>query len=451
MRFTHPVTPMKLFQNNEPLNALTHLIATLLSIAGLTVMIIFAALYGSAAHVIGFTIFGASVAVGSGFSIRGVRAALPDHFALGLASNPNQLKWVKRSGIPWDYRYAYLSGGVNTDEGWATWNSPAGEYATKYLTASSKAGSIPVFTYYMLTQSNPHPVDGEPDVNLKNASTMKAYYKDWKLLMQKSGAFEHMVIVHVEPDLWGYMQQHHGANPAKTRVSVSASGFAEAKGYPNNAIGFAQLLVQLRNTYAPNVLLAWHASNWATRTDVVLNEGDPTALGEKVTNFYSALNADFDLIFFDPSDRTAGYYEYVEGDDSRWWDAADFVRFRRYIATITQMTGKPAMLWQVPIGNTLYRSSNNTPYHYQDNRVQYFLRSGNRIHMRYYAKAGVIGILFGAGIADDTSNYDTAEDGITNPQPINGNNRESHYTDDDGGFLRLRAKAYYSRGPLTLP
>lgn len=52
---------MKLFQKNEPLSAITHLIAMLLSIAGLVIMIIFAANNGSAAHVIGFTIFGASL------------------------------------------------------------------------------------------------------------------------------------------------------------------------------------------------------------------------------------------------------------------------------------------------------------------------------------------------------------------------------------------------------
>jgi hypothetical protein len=72
-----------------------------------------------------------------------------------------------------------------------------------------------------------------------------------------------------------------------------------------------------------------------------------------------------------------------------------------------------------------------------------------------YVKAGVIAILFGAGgeatFTPGTTNYDAAKDGITNPAPINGNTLEALYPDDDGGYLRLRAKEYYSGGPVKLP
>jgi hemolysin III len=52
---------MKLFGKNEPFSAITHLIAGLLSIAALTLMVVFAANYGKATHVVGFSIFGASL------------------------------------------------------------------------------------------------------------------------------------------------------------------------------------------------------------------------------------------------------------------------------------------------------------------------------------------------------------------------------------------------------
>jgi len=52
---------MKLFQKNEPVSAITHLIAGLLSIAALTLMVIFASKYGKTTHVVGFSIFGASL------------------------------------------------------------------------------------------------------------------------------------------------------------------------------------------------------------------------------------------------------------------------------------------------------------------------------------------------------------------------------------------------------
>ena len=47
--------------------------------------------------------------------------------------------------------------------------------------------------------------------------------------------------------------------------------------------------------------------------------------------------------------------------------------------------------------------------------------------------------------------YDAAHDGVTNPAPINGNTRSSYSTDDDGGYFRNRAAAYYKRKPLSLP
>lgn len=386
-------------------------------------------------------------------SATSIPAGLPLHFAFGMISEgPQELDWMKASGVPWDYRYQYLTSGLNTGKGWATaWQSktaPPGQYVKEFMAGSDSGGYIPVFTYYQIVPSNPHPSDGEPDVNLNTATTMKAYYEEWKFLMQKIAEFNKTVIVHVEPDLSGYMQQQHGSNPANTSVAVASSGFAEAAGLPNNAIGFAQLLVKMRDQYAPKVLLGWHVSNWATGKDAVSKYNDPVALGKQIVGFYSALQANYDLLFFDPSDRTAAYYEILRGNKNHWWDDAAFVRQRQYIATITEATGKKAMLWQMPIGNTLYRSMNNTAFHYQDNKAQYFLQSGNSAHIKEYADAGVIGILFGPGIKGDTTNYDLSKDGITNPPPINGNALEAKYADDDGGFLRVSASAYYASGPF---
>ena len=55
----------------------------------------------------------------------------------------------------------------------------------------------------------------------------------------------------------------------------------------------------------------------------------------------------------------------------------------------------------------------------------------------------------GADGATDAS--DAAKDDITNPAPINGNNRVSLSADDDGGYFKDRAAAYYRDGALPLP
>ena len=52
---------------------------------------------------------------------------------LGLANDPGSESWMTGSGVPWDARYQYLSGGVNTGTGWSTWNSPPGAFALWYM------------------------------------------------------------------------------------------------------------------------------------------------------------------------------------------------------------------------------------------------------------------------------------------------------------------------------
>ena len=151
----------------------------------------------------------------------------------------------------------------------------------------------------------------------------------------------------------------------------------------------------------------------------------------------------FDLLFFDPSDRDAGYYQVQRGDGgAHWWNDDDFQRFQQFIGRLSALAGRKAVLWQVPIGNTIYRSEDNSWGHYQDNRVQYWL--GDRSHMQALANNGVIAILFGAGANGCTMYDDGTGDGVTNPPPINGNDQVASYADDDGGYLRQKAAEYYS-------
>jgi hypothetical protein len=382
----------------------------------------------------------------------GVPPGLPPRLGLGLANNPQQLGWMSGSGTPWDYRYQYLSAGVNTGYGWSTWNSPPGAFATYYIEASESAGFIPVLTYYNIVQSNPNPGVEPPTGNLNNSATMSAYFADWKLLMQRVGAAATPVIVHHEPDLWGYLQYDYGDDPSAAPVAVASSSFPEAATFSNNARGFAKALVALRDTYAPNAILAFHASAWSTGVDLTYNNADGGELGARVATFFNALEADFELIFTDPDDRDSGYNEHVLGDGgASWWDAADFDRFLDFVAAIHEATGRPSMLWQVPNGNTLYRTCNNTAGHYQDNRPEFFLAGGNRQHLIDFANAGTIGILFGRGIGGATAYDDDQGDGVTNPAPVNGNSLVSQHSDDDGGFLRLQAAAYYAAGPVVSP
>jgi hypothetical protein len=391
-----------------------------------------------------------------------VPAGLKSTFTLGLASQPGGVSWMNSSGAKWDARYQYLAGGVNTGTGWSTWNSPAGMFARYYMDDSANNGYLPALTYYNMLQSSPASGVNEADKdynNLNNPSTMKAYYADFKLLMDQARGFGKTVIVHVEPDLWAFLQKR-STDPNAVSASVAGSGYGDVvASQPDNVAGFAKALVSLRNKYAPNVLLAFHISPWASSYGDLGSSKDPNfnvqGAAQETANFYLKTGANFDLLFYDIADRDAALYA-SWGDPNRWWDVnntafPNFNRFHQFVAAITSATGKRGIVWQIPIGNTLYRTMNNTTHHWQDNRVQYYLNSNSTQHLQDAANAGIIGFMFGAGDGQTTSYDDGAGDGVTNPAAINGNNLTTTLADDDGGYLRTQGQAYYAHGALTLP
>jgi hypothetical protein len=376
-----------------------------------------------------------------------VPEGLPQRLGLGLMNNPLQLDWMTSSGIPWDYRYQYLTGGVNTGDGWTTWGSPQGSFVDEYLQDSAKDSYVPVFSYYQIVASAPDP--GSEDIlpKLRNADTMRAYYDDWVSLMREFGSFGKTVLVHVEPDLWGYLQQEN-SDASKIAMSVESSGQSDVADFDDSASGFTQALVHIRDLYAPNALLGFHVSSWGTGEDLIVNQADPLESAREIAAFYQTLSADFDLLFFDVSDRDAGWYE-VQRDLNSWWTAEDFDRFGSFLGATVSDIGKPAIIWQIPVGNTLFQSMDNSWGHYQDNRVQTWL--GDPARMQQLAAAGVIALLFGAGADGCTMYDDEMQDGVTNPASIDGNNQTAQYTDDDGGYLRIAAADYYEEGQISQP
>ena len=331
----------------------------------------------------------------------------PHHLALGVADPPGDAQSLRVHSSP-DMRYQYLAGGVNTGHGWATWN-PDGSFVSMYLRESFAARTTPVLTYYQMLQSAPSAGSSEQErdlSNLRNPGTMSAYWSDYELLLRRvnAAAGTRMVIVHVEPDLWGYLEQAHAATLARS---------------------FAQRLIALRDRLAPHVLLAYHLSVWGTDYDLTNSKPSPALLDRMAAAsaaFYESLHAHFDLVFNDVTDRDAGFYQFVEGNPRTWWGPVDFARENRYIAGFTRATHTAVVLWQLPVGDT---KLNNTWGHYRDNRLQWWLGAGGAAHLRATRDAGVIGLLFGAGAAECT----TAQ--------------------SDGGFFYRLARSY-ERHPLGL-
>ena len=382
-----------------------------------------------AAALFGAACFGAAASGGS--TLPPLPKGWPKTLQLGVADSPGGAAALRRAA-PFGFRYQYLAGGVNTGQGWSTWN-PEGTFASMYVADSWRHGEIPVLTYYMLLQSKPGGGDeAHADLtNLRDPATMTAYWSDARLLFTRVRGTK-PVVVHVEPDLWGYLEQANAVDLATA---------------------FAQHWTKLRDQLAPNVVLAYHMSGWGTKHDIVYEKpSDATvrAYAAQSAAFYRALHTHFDIAFEDFSDRDAGFYT-KNGNPNTWFEPADFRRHLLYAQTFVKLAGVRMVAWQIPLGNTLMRAEDNTWDHYQDNRVQWLLGGGSRARLDQYAAAGFAGFLFGRGADGNTCACDAAKDGVTNPAPIDGNTRQSLSADDDGGYFKAQARSYYRSGALRLP
>jgi hypothetical protein len=375
-------------------------------------------------------------------------SSLPHHLSFGVENDyDHRSQFIQEA----DYRYQYLAGDI-FGKGWTTWNAPSGQFARNFLTQTAQMGKMPVFTYYNIVPARGLYQD-PAFANLSDAGVMNKYFDDWKALLKICKEFGQPVIIHYEPDLLGYMQMYKG-DAAKSVIQVNNSNQADVKGFSNDAKGLAQAIVSMRDKYAPNVLLGWHASQWATGRDLVKGKHNPEELAAQTAAYYRSLEAKFDLLFTEFSDRDAGFDEHVMGKGNTMWtttataangNLSDFDRFQRFIKRLNQETGQKVILWQIPVGNTLTSTCNNTNGHYKDNRAEYFLQpvmqNSNMDRLNGYADAGVIAFLFGRGAADCTSYMDSKKDGVTN---------SAETADDDGGYLRKAIKAYYVKGALPV-
>ena len=330
-------------------------------------------------------------------------ALWPSHFAIGASRPPGEVPAL-------DARYQYLAGGVNTGSGRSTWNEN-GTFVTRYVKESHAEGVVPVLTYYMLLQSRSSFEGGEAEkdlAHLKDPALMRAYWRDFTLALERAKARK-LVIVHVEPDLWGYMQ--HAAKGDRASAAHRR---------------FAQKLVRLRDRHARNVRLAYHLSTWGTREDPTYSDPPMARMDElaaRSARFYRSLKTRFDYVFNDVADRDAGFRRHVLGDGGRSrWEAGDFHRHARYIKGFTRRVRRPVVIWQIPLGN---QGLPDTWGRYRDDRVEWWLGAERDAHLREARDAGIVGLLFGGGA-----------DGTTSPET------------DGGLFFRLAAD--YLANPLRL-
>jgi hypothetical protein len=286
-----------------------------------------------------------------------------------------------------DLHYMYLSG-----VDWPEWNAPAGNYVTLHANAAKAHGIVPMFTLYQAASY------GEANLGAFNTTDfMTKYWRGVRLMFQHLAAFDSPAVVHVEPDLWGYTQQHSEL-PSGTPMKVGEI-VPECTDLPSDVSGMARCVIRLSRQISPKVVVGLSASSFGAYTN---NVSDPTRIG----NYMKAIGADdADIMVVETLDRDAGCFE--NGSDgnckrsgSFYWDEANVAHpnFHDHLAwakTIRAVAGKPLLWWQMPLG--VPATSAGSAGHYRDNRVRYLFS-----HAGEFAAAGGIGAVFGTGAGNQT-------------------------------------------------
>ncbi|WP_437681767.1 hypothetical protein [Sorangium sp. So ce131] len=269
---------------------------------------------------------------------------------------------AQEAGVDWNFIYLYI---LPTDD-----PKPAVQsYLLSKIEAAKSVGAIPVFTFYQLLQIGQRAdIDGsEPEIVqkvLQNKGLMHEYFESFIFLLQTSAMADVPVIVHVEPDSWGFMMWAMGvegnADATSVPVAVASSGHPDVAGFPDHAGGLGQALLKLRDQHAPSVRMGWHASNFRAGQHP-----------EVVTGFYSSMG-DWDVL--------VGENFHLSTDESTWWEPLDEALVTAnltWLRTVTSSAKVPLISWQQPIGST--------DYHFFD---------GNRTLLERFAAAGLGGVMF---------------------------------------------------------
>jgi MYXO-CTERM domain-containing protein len=238
-----------------------------------------------------------------------------------------------------DFRLLYvyvLAGGMESPDDFRD------GYLLPFVETARSMDAVPVLTFYQLLhlgQAAGHS-GTEPEVvaaALDDAAVMRTYVENFVWLLDVAAGAGDPVLVHVEPDSWGFMMWAMGvegnADPTTIPAQVSGSGHPDAAGFPDHAGGLGRALVHLRDVHAPGVRLGWHASNFRVGTRP-----------EVVSGFFAGMG-DWDVL--------VGEHPHLEADEATWWEPWDPAAVDTNLAwarAVTTGAGLPLILWQVPLG-----------------------------------------------------------------------------------------------------
>ncbi len=375
-------------------------------------------------------------------------AALPSHMLVGIASDGPDDNWPQTSGTQWDVQWMYLTGQAGNNWYNNYGFSPAdGSYMDGLLSEVGGYGFIPGLHLYNMGFGH----DGGDSGILTEVQTVSwttEYFLEFKVLMQKAKNYGKPVVLVLEGDSFGFLENLTSNNPG-VMAAVASTGMPELAGLPNTVAGFGMAYLAIRKSVgAYNVAMGPDTPYYAAQGDIMnFAPTDTQNLAPHVafqwTFFGSFVGANMtgDRFDFTASCPMAGdCASYTDGRPC--WDPSDTAsvntpsinRYVEWLSLFNQTSGVNWMLHQVPLGNSQHR---NVPFDgtarsgYQDNKAEYLFQVESpasttirNTHIANFANAGVIGILFGSSDDGDTPATDLWKDNLpflkTHVQLVNG-------------------------------
>ncbi len=267
-----------------------------------------------------------------------------DNFAVGSAiyGDPGTNWYLSLAEAPasveWFTGYMYTSGDPAPD--------PSGfEWIVNFRmdTAIQGGAALPMVTFYrMLNVGQDFGYAGtEAEIvqqMLQDGDAVRKYLDDFIAVLEILHTRSLPTIVHVEPDSWGFMMWvfdgapgSDGAGDAEgipVALSAAAHSALNGQSFPNTAGGLGRAMLYLRDTYAPELRMGWHASNFRVGTRP-----------EVVTSFYSTMGP-WDLIVTEPP--------HMVNNGTGAWDMseADNQANQNWFNAVSTQTGLPIVVWQ---------------------------------------------------------------------------------------------------------
>jgi hypothetical protein len=365
-----------------------------------------------------------------------IPTAFPARMLVGIGSATPDDTWAQQSGTKWDVQWVYLSGqgGNNWYNGYG--GSPAdGSYIDGFFHTIDGHGFIPGIHLYNIG-FNHSGGDAGILTEVQDSTWTKEYFTEFKALMHRAKAFGKPVVIVLEGDSFGFLENLTNNSPTVI-AAVASTGMPDLAGLPNTVAGFGMAYLAIRKSEgAYNVAMGPDTPYYAAQGDLM--NFPPTDMENLQPHvdfqwkfFGSFIGANmtgdrFDFTASCPSASDCAAYT----DGRPCWDPSDTAsvnapsinRYVQWLHLFNQTSGVHWMLHQVALGNSQHRNvafDGSARSGYKDVKAEYLFQYESPAsmavrdqHLTNFANAGVVGVLFGFSDDGDTPATDLWKDNL---------------------------------------